>query len=62
VILPSAEQVGPEPASGPLVSFLDKDGNVVAVFLRADVALYSHRNLGQALEQTENPNRAEQTC
>ena len=62
VILPSAERVGPEPESGPLVSFLDAQGNVVAVFLRADVALYSHRNLGQALEQMQDPNKTEQTC
>jgi len=62
VILPTAETVGPEPENGPLVSFLDAQGNVVAMFLRADVALYSHRNLGQALEQVEDPNKSEQTC
>src|SRR5258708_28614831 len=62
VILPSAVEVGPEPESGPLVSFLDAQGNVVAMFLRADVALYSHRNLGQALEQIEDPNKTGQTC
>ena len=62
VILPSAESVGPEPESGPLVSFLDGQGNVIAVFLRADVALFSHRNLGEALEQVEGPNKSEQTC
>jgi len=62
VILPTAEQAGPEPESGPLVSFLDAQGNAVAVFLRADVALYSHRNLGQALEQMEDPHMTEQPC
>ena len=62
VVLPTADKVGPEPENGPIVSFLDAHDNVVAVFLRADVALYSHRNLGQALEQVENPNKAEQTC
>jgi hypothetical protein len=62
VILPTAEKVGPEPQNGPLVSFLDAQGHVVAVFLRADVALYSHTNLGQALEQVEDPNKTEQTC
>jgi hypothetical protein len=44
------------------VSFLDAQGGTVAVFLRADVALYSHRNLGQALEQVEDPHKTEQTC
>ena len=62
VILPTAEQVGPEPESGPLVSFLDAQGNVVAVFLRADVALFSHRNLGEALEHVADPDKKEQTC
>ena len=62
VILPTADTVGPEPENGPLVSFLDAQGNVVAMFLRADVALYSHRNLGQALEQVEDPHKSEQTC
>ena len=62
VILPTAEKVGQDPESGPLVSFLDAQDNVVAVFLRADVALYSHSNLGQALEQVEEPNKTEQTC
>jgi hypothetical protein len=47
VILPTAEKLGPEPESGPLVR--SSTPNVVAVFLRADVALYSHSNLGQAL-------------
>ena len=62
VVLPTAERVGPDAESGPLVSFLDAQGNVVAVFLRADVALYSQRNLGQALEQMEDANKTEQTC
>ena len=62
VILPTAERTGDEPESGPLVSFLDAHGGVVAVFLRADVALYSHRNLGQALEQMEDTPKTEQTC
>ena len=62
VILPTAERADDEPSGGPLVSFRDAQGNVVAVFLRADVALYSHRNLGQALEQMENPHKSERTC
>ena len=62
VILPTAETVGSEPENGPLVSFLDARGNVVAMFLRADVALYLHRNLGQALEHVEDPRKSEQTC
>ena len=62
VILPTADRVEDDPSGGPLVSFLDPEGNVVAVFLRADVALYSHRNLGQALEQMEDPHKTEQAC
>jgi hypothetical protein len=62
VILPTAERVGDEPESGPLVSFLDAQGAVVATFLRADVALFSPRNLGQALEQVEDAGKTEQTC
>ena len=62
VILPTADRAGDDPESGPLVSFVDAQGNAVAVFLRADVALYSHRNLGQALEQVKDPDNAERTC
>ena len=62
VILPTAVKAGPEPGNGPLVSFVDADDNVVAVFLRADVALFSDKNLGEALQQVEEPNKTEQTC
>ena len=62
VILPTAEKIGPDPADGPLVSFLDVADNVVAVFLRADVALFSRRNLGQALEQMEEPRKELESC
>lgn len=62
VILPTAERADDDASGGPLVSFLDAEGNVVAVFLRADVALFSHRNLGQALEQMEDAHKTEQTC
>ena len=49
VILPTAVRVGEGPESDPVVMFVDAGGEPVAVFLRADVAVYSTRNLGPSL-------------
>ncbi len=59
VILPTAVSTGTEDESDPLVSFVDSQGQVVAVFLRADVAIFSAHNLGPQLpanagERSEN--------
>ena len=54
--------IGTYGPAGPQGIFLNAQGNVVAMFLRADVALYSHRNLGQALEHVGDPHKSEQTC
>ena len=62
VILPTAVTVSDQPGSDPLVSFVDVSGNVVATFLRSDVALYSEKNMGRALEQVEDPSKTEQPC
>jgi hypothetical protein len=62
VILPTAVKAGPEAEDGPLVSFVDEHDNVVAVFLRADVGLYSTRNLGRALEQVDESQKSQTCC
>lgn len=49
VILPTAVAVGDAPESDPVVTFVDASGEPVALFLRADVAVYSTRNLGPSL-------------
>lgn len=51
VILPTAVGIGSAPESDPVVTFVDAGGNAVAVFLRADVAVYSSRNLGPTLPE-----------
>ena len=60
VILPTAVATGPDPDESPVVTFVDANGAVVASFLRADVAVFSARNLGpmlprNAAEQSEMP-------
>ena len=60
VILPTAVATGADPDESPLVTFVDEAGVVVATFLRADVAVFSARNLGpilprNAAEKSEIP-------
>jgi len=62
VILPTATKTSDEPESSPIVSFLDESGAVVAMFLRADVALYSRTNLGPALQEREENPTERQLC
>jgi hypothetical protein len=57
VILPTAISVGPTAESDPVVTFVDAQGEAVAVFLRADVAVYSAHNLGPTLPEQASEHR-----